>query len=183
MCYEVAFFLNRHLCGFYRLKGLYRVQVYSGSNLNRVYCTLILFFQACLAINNKNATSVFDGTHKVPYCYYGNQWVSYENVDSIVLKVNFITLHFKSFKKVWLYIVFLLQVDYYISPSPRLNYNYLCNQCLSPPTLWVWTWNIVESGIKHHSPNPFKIVKFSNFKAQAFLHSYIVKIKKFSCRE
>lgn len=45
---------------------------------------------ACLAINNKNATSVFDGTHKVPYCYYDNQWVSYENVDSIVLKTKWI---------------------------------------------------------------------------------------------
>ena len=75
-------------------------------------------------------------------------------------------------------------------------YNYLCNQCLSPPKLWVWnpfmacstwynvmwyslstcnrsvvfsaysgflhqwnwsprySWNIVESGCKHHNHNP-----------------------------
>ena len=35
-------------------------------------------------------------------------------------------------------------------------YNYLCNQWLSPLTLWPpwYNWSIVESGIKHHNPNP-----------------------------
>ena len=45
---------------------------------------------ACDAINNKNATVVFDGYYKVPYCYYGNQWISFENIDSIRYKTKWI---------------------------------------------------------------------------------------------
>ena len=46
-----------------------------------------------------------------------------------------------------------------------LIYNYLCNQCLSPLMLWVrnnwlprYSWNIVESGIKHHQANKQTII-------------------------
>ena len=65
-------------------------------------------------------------------------------------------------------------------------YNYMCNQCLSPQKLWIWTlfmtrctrYNITpvsstnktdhnyiteilvsESGVKHHKPNHRKVVK------------------------
>jgi hypothetical protein len=82
-------------------------------------------------------------------------------------------------------------------------YNYLCNQCLSPLTLWVriplgqgvldttlcekdcqwitagqwvffwvlrfhpppYNWNIVESGFKHHNPNPDLTLSTNNWLA------------------
>ena len=83
-------------------------------------------------------------------------------------------------------------------------YSYLCNQCLSPRTLWVpillmmrctryimwqslsmtcgrsvrvlrfpppiklttwYNWNFVESGVKHHNPNPFWV------KLEAHIHT------------
>lgn len=45
---------------------------------------------ACLAIKNRNATRVFDSAAKVPYCYYGKQWVSYDDENSLSIKTKWI---------------------------------------------------------------------------------------------
>lgn len=36
-----------------------------------------------------NWTPVFDDTNKAPYAYSGDQWVSYDNVQSIEIKMDF----------------------------------------------------------------------------------------------
>ena len=88
-------------------------------------------------------------------------------------------------------------------------YNYLCNQCLSPLTLWVWIplrrsvlettlcdkvcqwlataqwfseykWNIVESGAKHHSPNPQLLSYILHKWEKLSLHLCFTKITKLS---
>ena len=104
---------------------------------------------------------------------------------------------FDVYQKVW-------KMFLYLGPSSWSygNWNYLCKQCLSPLTLWVWillmerctlcnqhyvikfvsdlrqvgsflwvlwfpprySWNIFESGVKHHNPNPF-----------IFVHSMFIK--------
>lgn len=47
------------------------------------------YMEVCLNLNN-GWTRVWDSTHQVPYAYNGNQWVSYDNPQSIRLKVNFL---------------------------------------------------------------------------------------------
>jgi len=92
-------------------------------------------------------------------------------------------------------------------------YNYLCNQCLSPLTLWVriplrrgvldttlcdkvcqwlttgqwfseYNWNIVESGAKHHNPNPQLLSYILHKWEKLSLHLHFTKMTKlFPCKK
>lgn len=47
------------------------------------------YMEVCTKLKN-GWTRVWDAKSKVPYAYNGNQWISYDDVDSIREKVNFI---------------------------------------------------------------------------------------------
>jgi len=40
-----------------------------------------------MALQKLNATRVFDEIAKVPYLYYGYQWVTYDDEESLTIKV------------------------------------------------------------------------------------------------
>jgi len=43
-------------------------------------------FQVCTVLND-GATRVFSDEHKVPYAYKGDQWIGYDDEESLELKV------------------------------------------------------------------------------------------------
>lgn len=53
-------------------------------------CDMAAYLCACDALKKKNATRVFDNAAKVPYLYYGDQWVSYDDVQSTTIKAKWI---------------------------------------------------------------------------------------------
>jgi len=47
------------------------------------------YYEICELLNQPGAVEVYDEEHRTPYMYYGDQWVGYDNVQSLTEKVNY----------------------------------------------------------------------------------------------
>ena len=47
------------------------------------------FYEICEKLSQEGWQRVWNNEQKVPYAYKGNQWVSYEDIESLKLKVKF----------------------------------------------------------------------------------------------
>lgn len=50
----------------------------------------LAYFEICPLVKSENWTREFDSTGKVPYAYKGEQWVGYEDEESVAVKMNYI---------------------------------------------------------------------------------------------
>lgn len=51
---------------------------------------ILAYYEICPHINNKNWTAAYDNIGKVPYAFYEDQWVGYEDEASMAIKMDFI---------------------------------------------------------------------------------------------
>ncbi|KAL1123354.1 hypothetical protein AAG570_002439 [Ranatra chinensis] len=50
----------------------------------------VTYSDACLFISRPSTTHVFDDDYKVPYAFSGQEWISYENDESVLMKAYYI---------------------------------------------------------------------------------------------
>lgn len=72
---------------------------------------------ACQALKIMNGTRVFDNQTKVPYVYYKDQWISYEDIESMTLKANWVKEN--SFAGMMLFILNADDYDAYCDGKTR----------------------------------------------------------------
>ena len=79
------------------------------------------------------------------------RWSYKRRINVLQIKTSVYYWLFISLKLIWIYFYFKACFWYYMSWSWSYGnwiYNYLCNQCLSPLTLWVWIplrWGILDT--------------------------------------
>lgn len=73
----------------------------------------VTFPEVCDLISHQNATVVFDHDTRTPYAYHNNDWVSFENENSIAYKAEF-----AASLGLGGAMVFSLNTDDYIGSSP-----------------------------------------------------------------
>lgn len=49
----------------------------------------LAYYEVCMNLKKGKWTRVWDSRSQVPYCHHGNQWVSYDDVQSVTLKAQY----------------------------------------------------------------------------------------------
>jgi len=48
------------------------------------------YYEICDWLKNPNTVTVFDNAQKAPYSYIGDQWIGYDNAESLIIKVDYL---------------------------------------------------------------------------------------------
>ncbi|RNA03844.1 chitotriosidase-1 isoform X1 [Brachionus plicatilis] len=70
-------------------------------NATREFGFLSYGLEICKYLKEDNWTRAWSGEHQVPYAYKKNQWVGYDDSESVKIKVNYVTRHCLAGAMIW----------------------------------------------------------------------------------
>ena len=88
MFLSVIIMLLKLKCLQSRLGAFYQVSVVSsGSSIQKLRSIAAIVWQVCLKLSRNEGTRVWNSEMKVPYLVDGDQWIGYDDEESITEKV------------------------------------------------------------------------------------------------
>ncbi|KAI0210674.1 Acidic mammalian chitinase, partial [Lamellibrachia satsuma] len=121
----------------------------------------LAYYEVCSEFLQSGGTRVFHPEHQVPYAYKNNQWVGYDDVQSLTGKVNWLKTQGPQFCPAWWHVnnaidnntINYYTIDYYTTDNNTIDYNTIDYYTIDNNTIDHYTidYNTINNTIDYNA--------------------------------